>query len=267
MTRKPQNTATYHGWSYFERLLRCQEEARLVRALWQDNNGGGPPTASGGLGPQSGTGYHRLLERYHTGGDPSFDTAGVDLSDLTPAAKTRAIKAFGRYRSTFKPNAWGRVVEAEQAHEGNVDGMQLSIRPDLVTRIQSRSVRRIILANKTSGITSGIWLIDWKLYDTIGPNTFTHASRGMRSLWYRCVWNALNPTKHCKGLIVHIQEFSTSKFRAIVCGPVRPDEQARFDVVMGRIDETRLAKVRTNPAACVEWNRTCEFLGAECPGY
>lgn len=264
----PQNTATYHGWSYFEALLRCQEEAELTRAAWQGNDGGGPPTASGGLGPQSGTGYHRLLETYHTGGDPDFDTESVDLSDLTnPLAEGRAIKAFGRYRSTFKPNAWGLVVEAEESHEGNMHGMRVSIRPDLVTRVQSRSVRRIILSTKTTGITAGHWLLDWKLYDTIGPDTFTHATRGMRSLWYRCVWNALNPTKRCKGLIVHVQEFSTGKFRAIVCGPVRDSEQARFDVAMKRISEARHAEIKTNPAACAEWNRTCRFLGTECPGY
>ena len=265
--KTPQNTATYYGWSYFERLLRCQEEAELTRALWRNNDGGGPPTATGGLGPQSGTGYHRFQERYHTGGDPAFDTADVDLSDLTPEAQKRAVKAFGRYRSTFKPNAWGQGVEAEVSHEGNVHGMLASIRPDLVVRVQSRSVRRIIIGNKVTGITAGHWLIDWKLYDTFRPDTFIHAVRGMRSLWYRCVWNALEPKKRCKGLIVHVQEFSTGKFRPIVVGPVRESEQDRFEAAIARINETRHAAIKTNPAACAEWNRTCEFLGAECSGY
>lgn len=260
-----QGMQTSYGWGYYETLLRCPKEAQLSRQLREENEGAEPDYSEVSLGFQAGTIYHLLLEKYHKEPEP-FKVSDVDLTLFSEAAQSRAVPAFGAYRARFERKAWGRIVSVEETLEGSIQGVPVSIKPDLLVHVGSRSVDRVRKDTRTPGITAGTWIMDWKLYNSFDPRTIPYFRDGIRTLWYRSVYNVLHETP-CAGMITHVQCCKTRKFTSIVNGPVTPRERMRFQALLNEIRDAREDPYPYRPQSCIGWNRRCAFYGNGCLGF
>lgn len=201
------------GIHYYQRLTQCPRQARLG----EEANLVSERAISPNPNFQIGTLFHAYLELYY-GGHPAnavqFTTD--DGTEITPDSKclTEAQRLFRAYRTIFKRTELGQPLCLEEVFPRNdaekekileVLGVpQLTIKPDMVTKITRPGMVQELINPPDGGLSAGYYLVDYKTAGRRSDKRILERQVELQFSVYQAVWNAIFPEKTLSGCLVRV---------------------------------------------------------------
>lgn len=247
------------GVSYYLKRAECPKRILLnAQAEEEGDRSVSEPMAIGTI-------FHKLAELYHTGGDVNRVPHIVDDDPLLSSWCVEAWRLFDFYVTYTAPDAWGRVVAAEELVETMVPfeglpivGQQvprpLSGRIDLLTEQDER------FGNEYNG--PGEYVLDFKTHKSKPSEVFMKDQYSLQFVNY--AWQRFLKTgKWVRGAIVHhlVRHVKLEVQKSVLTTFIHPPMEHEIEKLKGFVHASAaLPDGFANLSQCTPFTGVCRHL-------
>jgi len=247
-----------HGLSYWLSFLGCRRKKNLEEGFYD-------PTKSAA---NVGTLFHKMLELYYSG-----DLKNVALEYQEGPEDPdwqETLRLFEEYRSRFPAGEFGKVIGCEytiEAEKEEIFGIpKLTGRIDMVVRITEDAIKTLQKSRPGMGeLEPGVYLLDTKTKGKKSAHLPLMMESSLQFTAYQMIWNHLNPTTPCKGMIANVvirhKRLVDSSFMSILVGPPTDvqKEVVKSTLALCKKIKTEIGEDFVNTTQCFQFG-VCPFL-------